>query len=283
MDDVVQEISTTVRERAWDRSALGARARSELDRCASVEKVISAMHERIDRPFGLEEMARIAYLSRFYFNRVFREVTGAPPVRFHTALRIAAAKRLLLTSDLSVTEICLEVGYQSLGTFTTHFHELVGVSPRELRRIAAQQWDAPAALGGAADPAETAAVEGTVDGVEDDGLVFIGLFRQPYPHGLPIACTAVEGAGRYVLRTPAEGCAFTAAAAFPSWSDDVARYLLADDGSTLIASPTPAVQLGGGGPARRDLHLRPVRSTDPPVLLVLPPAAARSAAAASLV
>src|SRR4051812_20397614 len=94
---------------------LGARAQSELDRCAAVEKVIAAMHERIDRPFALDEMAEIAFLSRFYFNRVFREITGLPPVRFHTALRIAAAKRLLTTTDLSVTEVCFELGYQSLG------------------------------------------------------------------------------------------------------------------------------------------------------------------------
>src|SRR6476619_1111248 len=79
-------------------------------------------------------MGGTAYLSRFHFNRVCREITGLPPVRFHTALRIAAAKRLLLTTDMSVTEVSLEVGYQSLGTFTTHFHELVGVSPRTLRR-----------------------------------------------------------------------------------------------------------------------------------------------------
>ena len=91
----------------------------------------------------LDEMARIAYLSPFYFNRIFRQLTGVPPRRFHTALRIDAAKRLLLTTDLSVTEMCLEVGYQSLGTFTTHFHELVGVSPRALRRLASEPWPAP--------------------------------------------------------------------------------------------------------------------------------------------
>src|SRR4051794_36729248 len=110
---------------------LGARAQSELGRFAAGEKVIAAMHQRIDRPSPLAGMAEIAFLSRFYFNRASREITGLPPVRFHTALRIAAAKRLLTTTDLSVTEVCFELGYQSLGTFTTHFHQLVGISPRD--------------------------------------------------------------------------------------------------------------------------------------------------------
>ena len=57
----------------------GARARSEVERSAAVERVIEAMHERLDRPFALDEMARIAYLSPFYFNRIFRQQTGVPP------------------------------------------------------------------------------------------------------------------------------------------------------------------------------------------------------------
>jgi AraC family transcriptional regulator len=121
------------------------------------------MHERIDRPFALDEMARIAYLSPFYFNRVFRQLTGLPPRRFHTALRIAAAKRLLLTTDLSVTEVCLEVGYQSLGTFTTHFHELVGVSPRELRRLASDPARAAAQV---ADAFASAKVDSVAPGLD---------------------------------------------------------------------------------------------------------------------
>src|SRR4051794_38758462 len=124
----------------------GARARSEVERCAAVDRVIAEMHDRLDRPFALDEMARIAFLSPFYFNRVFRQQTGVPPRRFHTALRVESAKRLLMTTDRSVTEICLEVGYQSLGTFTTHFRELVGVSPRELRRLAADPWLAEAEM-----------------------------------------------------------------------------------------------------------------------------------------
>jgi len=246
-----------------DRASLDARAQSELDRCAAVDKVIAAMHERIDRPFALDEMARIAYLSRFYFNRVFREITGLPPVRFHTALRIAAAKRLLVTTDLSVTEVCLEVGYQSLGTFTTHFHELVGVSPRELRRAAPVTAAVPPQLADALARSQAAsgtpAVEGELVGAPAGDPACVGLFRQPYPHGVPFACTVVEGPGRYELQADARGSFHVAATAFG-----------ADDRPAFVAVTRRPVRLAAGRTSRRDLRLRPVRLTDPPILLALP-------------
>jgi AraC-like DNA-binding protein len=246
---------------------LGAHARSELDRYAAVEKVIEAMHERIDQPFALDEMARIAYLSRFYFNRVFREVTGLPPGRFHTALRIAAAKRLLMTTDLSVTEICLDVGYQSLGTFTTHFHELVGLSPRELRRLAG--CSAPAAADvlralGSANGDGGPVVEGQLSGAGADELVFIGLFRQPCPQGLPVACALVRGSGAYALRTEASGTWHVAAAAFADDDPEIGGA------PSRVAVTRRPVRLAPGRRSRRDLILRPSRRTDPPVLLALP-------------
>jgi AraC family transcriptional regulator len=260
-------------------TALGARARSEVDRHAAVDRVIAAMHERIDRPFALEEMARIAYLSPFYFNRVFRQVTGVPPRRFHTALRIAEAKRLLLTTRLSVTEICLEIGYQSLGTFTTHFRELVSVSPRELRRLGSDPWlstvEMADLLGSPDADSATCTVEGIVaapDGHEDR-IVFIGLFPYPYPQGLPSACTARVGSGSFALPAAAEGRVHLAAAAFPP-TESVASCLLPDPASVLVASGTSPVGAAPFRQARRDLRLRPLHSTDPPLLLALPLAAA---------
>jgi AraC family transcriptional regulator len=276
----VQHDGAGLRGATGSRARLGARARSEHDRCEAVDRVIAAMHERIDRPFALDEMARIAYLSPFYFNRTFRKLTGLPPRRFHTALRIAAAKRLLLTTDFSVTEVCLEVGYQSLGTFTTHFHELVGVSPRELRRLAAKPAPSAAevayAFATSQDGSAAPAVEGNVHGVAQDRLVFIGLFQRPYPEGVPIACTALAGPGRYALWTSAEGSYHVAAAAFMS-SEDVRRCLLPDAGSALVASTSAPVRLSRHESATRDLRLRPARGTDPPILLALPVAAAGGA------
>src|SRR4029453_11315599 len=91
----------------------------------AAERVISAMRERLDQPFSLEEMSEVAIMSPFHFNRPFRELTGIPPCQFLSAVRLQAAKRLLLTTDLSVTDICFEVGYNSLGTFIRRFTDLV--------------------------------------------------------------------------------------------------------------------------------------------------------------
>ena len=102
----------------------------------AVERVISAMRQRLDEEFSLQEMANVAFMSPFHFNRIFRQVTGVPPCQFMSALRLESARRLLLTTKLSVTEVCFEVGYSSLGTFTRRFTDLLGISPRSLRRLA---------------------------------------------------------------------------------------------------------------------------------------------------
>jgi len=94
---------------------------------AAVERAIKSMWERYDEPLTLAELADAAILSRFYFSRVFRNVTGTSPGRFLTAIRLYKAKNLLLSTSLSVTELSYRVGYNSLGTFTTRFTKSVGV------------------------------------------------------------------------------------------------------------------------------------------------------------
>lgn len=82
----------------------------------------------------LDRLAADAYLSRFHFARCFRETFGEPPHRYLQRRRIEAAQRLLETTDLSVTEICLEVGFSSLGSFSRLFAERVGAAPSRYRR-----------------------------------------------------------------------------------------------------------------------------------------------------
>src|SRR5204863_6766090 len=83
-----------------------------------------------------EDLASVAYLSPSHFQRVFHRLIGIPPGEFLSALRLQAARRLLLTTSLSVTDICFEVGYNSIGSFTSRFTHLVGLPPRLLRQRA---------------------------------------------------------------------------------------------------------------------------------------------------
>src|SRR4026208_397818 len=102
----------------------------------AVERVITTARERLCEPISLHDMSRVAYLSTFHFNRVFHQITGLPPAKFISALRLDQAKRLLLNTDRSITDISFEVGYNSLSTFTRRFTQRVGLGPREFRYLA---------------------------------------------------------------------------------------------------------------------------------------------------
>src|ERR671928_1178445 len=102
----------------------------------AVERAIQVMHTQLHDLLTLEDLASVACLSPSHFTRVFCRLIGIPPGAFLAALRFQAARRLLLTTSLSVTDICFEVGYSSIGSFTTRFTQRVGLSPRLLRQRA---------------------------------------------------------------------------------------------------------------------------------------------------
>jgi len=86
----------------------------------------------------LADAARQACLSEFHFHRLFRSTFGQTPHDFLTGLRLDRARQLL-ASERSVTEVCFEVGYESLGTFSSKFRARFGRSPvqfqREVQRV----------------------------------------------------------------------------------------------------------------------------------------------------
>jgi AraC family transcriptional regulator len=108
-----------------------------------VVRAIEAMKSGLDSPQPLTALARSGMFSRFYFHRIFREVTAMTPARFLAALRMAEARRLLLHTTMPVTKISARVGYRSLGTFTTQFGRLVGVSPARFREVVRSLGDEP--------------------------------------------------------------------------------------------------------------------------------------------
>jgi AraC-like DNA-binding protein len=99
------------------------------------------VRDRIDRdyaqPLDVEALARGIHLSAGHLSREFRAVYGESPYSYLMTRRIERAMTLLRRGDLSVTEVCFAVGCSSLGTFSTRFSELVGMSPSNYRRIAA--------------------------------------------------------------------------------------------------------------------------------------------------
>ena len=92
------------------------------------------MDREYHRPLDVPAMARAALMSPSHFARQFRAAYGETPYSYLMTRRIERAKALLRRGDLSVTEVCFAVGCSSLGTFSTRFTELVGVSPTAYRR-----------------------------------------------------------------------------------------------------------------------------------------------------
>jgi AraC-like DNA-binding protein len=87
-----------------------------------------------DRPLDVTQVAAAAHMSEAHFAREFRREFGEPPGAYLMTRRIERAKTLLRTTGKPVTEICLEVGFRSLGSFSARFTEVVGMAPTAYRR-----------------------------------------------------------------------------------------------------------------------------------------------------
>ncbi|CAL9613398.1 helix-turn-helix transcriptional regulator [Streptomyces sp. NPDC003090] len=84
-------------------------------------------------PLDVPALARAAHMSAGHFSRSFRAAFGETPYSYLMTRRIERAKALLRRGDLSVTEVCFAVGCTSLGSFSSRFTELVGMSPSAYR------------------------------------------------------------------------------------------------------------------------------------------------------
>jgi AraC-like DNA-binding protein len=93
-----------------------------------------AMDRYYWRPLDVAALARIAYVSEAHFIRTFRATFGETPHRYLQRRRVERAMFLLRTTDRSVTDVCFDVGFSSLGTFSRTFHEIVGETPTAFRR-----------------------------------------------------------------------------------------------------------------------------------------------------
>jgi AraC-like DNA-binding protein len=104
--------------------------------------LLRRVRDRIDRdyaqPLDVEALARDAHMSSGHLSRQFRLAYGESPYSYLMTRRIERAMALLRRGDMSVTEVCFEVGCSSLGTFSTRFTELVGMPPSAYRRHEAE-------------------------------------------------------------------------------------------------------------------------------------------------
>ena len=93
-----------------------------------------AMDRAYAEPLDIGALARIAYVSEAHFIRTFRATFGETPHRYLQRRRVERAMFLLRSTDRSVTDICIETGFSSLGTFSRTFTEIVGEAPSAYRK-----------------------------------------------------------------------------------------------------------------------------------------------------
>src|SRR5258708_18190000 len=181
---------------------MAGQGRSGVHMDNAIERAVECIWDRYSEPLTLTEIAESALLSRFYFARLFRDTTGITPGRFLAAIRIHQAKRLLVSTSMSITDISVAVGYNSLGSFTNYFTTSVGISPARFRRLSR--------TGGVGLPTPQpsrrtgfGAVAGVISLPEGHGnaRVYVGAFSTPIiqPPSAAAVIVDVPSGGRRVL------------------------------------------------------------------------------------
>lgn len=241
----------------------------------AVDGAISYIKARLHEPLDLARLARHVSYSPYHFTRLFKEKTGLAPMYYVSSLRLQKAKELLIGTNLPIRDVGLNVGQQSLGTFTTRFTERVGVSPARFRRSMASAVPQLRSLQGLADwgppaPAgEGHAVNGSIQAdVPFRGIIFIGLFPKPIPEGLPPYGTLLPRPGGFCFTGVKRGVYHLMATAVP-WGTAPAEIMLPR--GTLRARLKHPIVVGSPNPVPfQQLKLHPPRNDDPPILISLP-------------
>jgi AraC-like DNA-binding protein len=238
---------------------------------SAVDRAIKCMWERYDEPLSLTDLADSAILSRFHFCRIFRAATGVTPGRFLSAVRIYQAKRMLLTTSMNITDISFAVGYNSLGSFTNHFTDSVGVSPGRFRRISQN---------GGFEPPESAVGMGGADGTVAGtitlpegyigGQAYIGVFDTPIMQRRPPVAAVIDvpssgNPAPFRLTGVPEGAWHIHVAAVADTSDPEPWTR-----RTLLVGGRKPIRFTAGATVRVSISMRTRRPTDLPVLLALP-------------
>ena len=188
------------------------------------------------------DLADHAGYSPFHFSRMFTAHTGMGPGQYLTALRIDAAKRLLLADAVPVIDIATAVGFDSLSSFSRRFRCAVGVPPARLRHLAERLADRPPrpfALLPPDPPAVTVTLRLPDSAARGgDPVVWVGWFPHPVPIGLPRAGVLVRG--RVEVRLPlCAGAPYLLGFAVTAHADPVAQLVPATP--LVAAHPVPVL------------------------------------------
>ena len=249
----------------------------------AAERAITTMHDKLGEPVTVDDMARAAMFSKFHFTRMFQRATGVSPARFLSAVRLRRAKHLLTSTSLTVVDISVMVGYNSVGTFSSRFSRSVGLSPTDYRKQGGYTYRIRTS-DVRAGSADAATVRGVIRPHHDrHGVVFAGLFRECVPEGRPVRCAVLPEPGPFRFDNVPPGRWYLLAQSVADADEDApggfgggaGRPLPARDAARTrdarisVGTVGPLVVRRGGGDLSVDLQLNPAGVLDPPVLLAL--------------
>ncbi|MEK3822263.1 helix-turn-helix transcriptional regulator [Cytobacillus sp. FSL W8-0315] len=223
-----------------------------------------------DDSLDLTRIAESANLSPWHFNRVFKQMVGIPPKKYLMALRLIESKKLLLESDWTSTDICFEVGYNSLGTFTSKFSKEVAVSPNNFRKKKDNK--SSSFEGISYGEGRYGSVQGQIIVPENfSGTIFLGAFTSALPSGIPSSCCVIntDSNTEFLLQDLPIGNYYIFAAGFNHQvlADSVLasqNFLRAGYFKSIQITKKQKISLEYG------LELRSEQETDPPLLASLP-------------
>ena len=112
-----------------------------------LRRVTEYIQQNLDKDLRLAELAAVVYMSPYHFARLFKDSTGVPPHRFVVRQRIARARGVLATRELSIARISRLVGFRTPSHFSTVFRRALGLTPGAYR-AAALRGDGPGGAGG---------------------------------------------------------------------------------------------------------------------------------------
>jgi AraC family transcriptional regulator len=228
----------------------------------AVERAIETMQENLGERITIDDIARSALFSKFHFSRVFQRVTGVSPGRFLSAMRFEEAKRLLVSTSLTVSEISHRVGYHNVGTFSARFRSSVGVSPSTYRALGGTTQPGTDGSGTEVDSWSTVRGQIIVPPSDQLGLVFVGVFPTWIPEGPPVRHTVLKCPGSYTMRHVPVGTWYLIAHSVEPGSEESA------EATTFAGAHGPITIRPDTEPKTADVHLSRMRK-DPPVLTTL--------------
>lgn len=278
LENVVTYTGTNVRfsEVIWCGAGKEGGTAIVTDRYPEIDEAVAYIHRHIDEPLSLGQLAAYVSYSPYHFVRIFKEKVGLSPVYYISALRLQRAKELLLRTNLSVRDVGLEIGQQSLGTFTTRFTERVGMTPSEFRNsplVADNHFRSLRELSHWREPQislpEYATVEGTVQAeMPFQGVILIGLFAKPIPEGMPIHGTLLSSLGSFSFANVKPGTYYLMATSV-SWGSETLDILLPQTTLRTRSREPIVVEPWSPVPHQQVMLHRP-RLDDPPILISLP-------------